>query len=82
MSTDPFTTPISRLIWETKYRWRDGEVIHDRTLEDSWRRMAHALAAVETRDREGWEQRFFDILRGFRFLPGGRIRPAPAQAGG
>ncbi len=74
MSTDPFTTPISRLIWETKYRWRDGEVIHDRTLEDSWRRMARALAAVERADKAGWEQRFFDILHGFRFLPGGRIQ--------
>ena len=74
MSTDPFTTPISRLIWETKYRWRDGEVIHDRTLEDSWRRMARALAAVEPADKTGWEQRFFDILHGFRFLPGGRIQ--------
>ncbi|MEK7840866.1 MAG: ribonucleotide reductase N-terminal alpha domain-containing protein, partial [Pseudomonadota bacterium] len=74
MSTDPFTTPISRLIWETKYRWRDGEVIHDRTLEDSWRRMARALAAVEPSDKASWEEQFLSILRGFRFLPGGRIQ--------
>ncbi len=74
MPTDPFTTPVSRLIWDTKYRWRDGEVAHDQTPEDSWRRIAHALAAVEPRDRDEWEQRFLGILRDFRFLPGGRIQ--------
>jgi len=74
MTAIPFTTPISRLIWETKYRWRDGDVVHDRTIEDSWRRIARALAAVEKTDAPAWEERFLSILRDFRFLPGGRIQ--------
>jgi ribonucleoside-diphosphate reductase alpha chain len=74
MSLDPFTADISRHIWDTKYRYRDGDTVHDRTIEDSWRRMARALAAVEPRDREAWEDRFYGALRGFRFLPGGRIQ--------
>ena len=73
MATNPFTADISRHIWDTKYRWRDGDTIHDRTIEDSWRRIARALAAVE-KDPAAWEDRFYDILKGFRFLPGGRIQ--------
>jgi len=46
----------------------------DRSIEDSWRRIARALAAVEPADHDLWEGRFYDILKGFRFLPGGRIQ--------
>ncbi len=73
MNRDPFTADISRHVWNTKYRWRDGDVIHDRTIEDTWRRVARALAAVE-KDPSAWEGRFYDILKDFRFLPGGRIQ--------
>lgn len=74
MNADPFRADISRHVWNTKYRWRDGDVIRDRTLEDTWRRIARALAAVEPNDPAGWERRFYDILQGFKFLPGGRIQ--------
>ncbi len=70
---DILTAEVSRHIWETRYRYRDGAVIHDRTVDDTWRRVARAVAAVETRDRIAWENRFHSILQGFRFLPGGRI---------
>ena len=70
MST-PFTTEIARHIWETKYRFR-AEAGDDRTIEDSWRRIARALAAPEK--ERYWEERFYDALSGFRFLPGGRIQ--------
>ena len=73
MADNFFTTDISRQVWDTKYRWRDGDTIHDRTIEDTWRRIARALAAVE-KDPTVWEDRFYDILKGFRFLPGGRIQ--------
>jgi ribonucleoside-diphosphate reductase alpha chain len=59
------------MIWETRYRL-DGPV-GDRSVEDSWRRVASAVASVEPYDQSQWEQRFFEILEGFRFLPGGRI---------
>ncbi len=65
---------ISRHVWATRYRYRDGDRIRDRTIEDTWRRVARALSQVEPYDREGWGNRFFDILTDFRFLPGGRIQ--------
>lgn len=64
---------ISQQIWDMKYRLKsaDGRPV-DKTIEDSWRRVARALAAVET-DSAVWEDRFFDALSDFRFLPAGRI---------
>ncbi|GMQ90289.1 MAG: hypothetical protein BMS9Abin10_0647 [Gammaproteobacteria bacterium] len=73
MSKQFFTTDIARHIWDTKYRYRDGNVNHDRTVEDTWRRIARAIAGVERNDREQWEQRFYHVLEDFKFLPGGRI---------
>src|SRR3984893_10205322 len=65
--------PISRQIWDAKYRLKahDGTAI-DVTIEDSWRRVARALAAPEN-DPERWEVPFYKVLEDFRFLPAGRI---------
>lgn len=62
---------ISRYVWDTKYR-HDGAEPPERSPEDSWRRVARALASVET-DRAGWAERFHAAMSGFRFLPAGRI---------
>ena len=67
-----FATDISRHVWETKYRYSDRNS-HERMIEDTWRRIAHALAAVEPGQVTTWEDRFFSILQDFKFLPGGRI---------
>ncbi len=80
MSDEVFSADISRHIWDTKYRWRDGELVHDRTIHDTWRRVARTLAAIESRDSARWEQRFYRILEGFRFLPGGRIQAGAGTA--
>lgn len=65
--------PISRQIWDAKYRLKaqDGTPI-DVTIEDSWRRVARALAAPEVKPDE-WEEPFYQALEDFRFLPAGRI---------
>ena len=65
--------PISRQIWDAKYRLKtpDGTPI-DRSIEGTWRRVARALATCEV-DREMWEQAFCEALTDFRFLPAGRI---------
>ena len=73
MTELPFKTPVSYQIWDTKYRYRDGNVIHDKTLEDTWRRVATAIAGVEEHYQEQWAELFYHALEGFRFLPGGRI---------
>jgi len=64
---------ISRHIWETKYRYADRQNA-EHSVGETWRRVARALAADEPADRPAWEDRFFDILRDFKFLPGGRIQ--------
>ncbi len=47
--------------------------MHDQTIEDTWRRVAGAVAGVEAHYQEHWAELFYHILEGFRFLPGGRI---------
>ena len=64
---------ISQQIWDMKYRLKkaDGRPV-DKILADTWRRVARALAAPED-DAKAWEERFFEALEDFRFLPAGRI---------
>ena len=66
---------ISDEIWDMKYRFKraDGAIV-DTTIEDTWRRVAAALAQAEKpAEREQWAGRFFEVLEGYRFLPAGRI---------
>ncbi|MFX4219586.1 MAG: adenosylcobalamin-dependent ribonucleoside-diphosphate reductase [Thalassobaculum sp.] len=66
--------PISTQIWDMKYRLKQGETVVDATMEDTWTRVATALAEAEKpRERARWAARFRDVLEGFRFLPAGRI---------
>src|ERR1700737_2335963 len=64
---------ISQQMWDMKYRLRgpSGEVI-DKTIEDTWRRVATALAAPE-RDTTAWTERFYAAMTDFKFLPAGRV---------
>lgn len=48
--------------------------MRDQSVECTWRRIAQALASVESSGRARWEKRFYKALEGFRFLPGGRIQ--------
>ncbi len=64
---------ISRQIWSDKYRFKDSDGTPvDQTVEDTWRRIARALAAVEAQP-DLWEGRFYQALEDFKFLPAGRI---------
>lgn len=64
---------ISHEIWDKKYRYKleDGTPL-DQTVEDTWRRVAYAVAMPE-RDHRYWEEKFYSILEGYKFLPAGRI---------
>jgi ribonucleoside-diphosphate reductase alpha chain len=68
-----FAAPIAAQIWDMKYRLKeaDGTPI-DQSVEDTWRRIARALAVVET-DPAGWEDMFYRALEDFKYLPAGRI---------
>ncbi|MDF3073242.1 MAG: nrdZ, partial [Alphaproteobacteria bacterium] len=65
--------PISQQIWDMKYRLKGGNGAPvDRTVEETWRRVARALAQPE-KDPGVWEEKFYGALSDFRFLPAGRI---------
>ncbi len=68
-----FSAPIAEAIWDMKYRLKesDGTPI-DGSVEDTWRRIARALAEVEV-DPAKWEAEFYAALEDFRYLPAGRI---------
>ncbi len=68
-----FHAAVSRAVWNAKYRnaARDGSLEPD--ISATWRRVARAIAGVEPSNRQAWEETFYRVLQGFRFLPGGRI---------
>ncbi|GMR19857.1 MAG: adenosylcobalamin-dependent ribonucleoside-diphosphate reductase [Gammaproteobacteria bacterium] len=67
--------PTSADIWDKKYRLKDksGNAV-DQNVEDTFKRVAHALADVETTEkkREKWYQEFLWALK-HGAIPAGRI---------
>ncbi len=62
-------TGFAQEIWEKKYKYET-----DNTIEDTWNRVAVAIASVEKEeDRQKWANKFYDLLYDFKFIPGGRI---------
>src|SRR5690625_7811712 len=75
--------PASRDIWDKKYRLKtkQGEPV-DVTVDDTWKRVARALADVEATPelKDAWYERFLWALRRGA-IPAGRITSnAGAQA--
>jgi ribonucleoside-diphosphate reductase alpha chain len=66
-------TPVAYHVWKTRYARKQNDGIIDRSIEDSWQRVARSVAAVETADNAQWQERFYRLLEDFKFLPGGRI---------
>ncbi|MGO4913998.1 adenosylcobalamin-dependent ribonucleoside-diphosphate reductase [Pseudogemmobacter sp. W21_MBD1_M6] len=75
-----FTAPIAEQIWDMKYRFKEagGEPI-DLRVEDTWHRIAKALAVVE-KEPAKWEEKFFGALEDFKYLPAGRITAGAGTA--
>jgi ribonucleoside-diphosphate reductase alpha chain len=73
-SDDVFEQPISQQIWEAKYQFRIGSRPVDKTVHDTWRRVAEEIANVEAPiERDLWASLFYDAMADFKLLPGGRI---------
>ncbi len=75
-----FAAPIAAQIWDMKYRFKraDGTPI-DVTVEDSWRRIARDLARAEDKPAV-WEEKFYQALEDFKYLPAGRITAGAGTA--
>ena len=69
----PIVASITQQIWDMKYRLKgpDGAAV-DKTIEDTWSRIAAALAVPEC-DPTAWAGRFGEALADFKFLPAGRV---------
>src|SRR5215471_6728503 len=74
-----FECEISRHIWDAKYRYREKNELYDTDVYHTWRRIARALAQTE-KESEAWEDKFFEVLENFRFLPAGRIQAGAGTA--
>ncbi|HJV01800.1 MAG TPA: adenosylcobalamin-dependent ribonucleoside-diphosphate reductase [Burkholderiaceae bacterium] len=79
MSDSFLTEPIAELVWRARY---GGGPDGDANVQASWARVALALSAPETHERDRWRERFEQVLTRFRFLPGGRILAGAGRAQG
>lgn len=69
-----FETSLAAEIWASKYRFSPSDGGGDATVQDTWARVAEAVAEAEAPDeRAAWRGRFLEALTDFQFLPAGRI---------
>ncbi len=65
---------ISKQIWEAKYRFEPPGGKAERSIEETWARVAAAAASAEARaHRKAWQRRFFEAMADFAFIPAGRV---------
>lgn len=70
----PFLDLASVEAWDAWFRWRDGTVLRDLSIEDTWHRIALALTSVECGAEAGrWRSQFMDALSSWRLLPDERL---------
>ena len=62
-----FSNSFSEETWYQKYK-----APKDTCVQDTWRRVAKDLAKIED-DPKKWEERFYELMEDFKFMPGGRI---------
>ncbi len=73
MNNQPFSNLVSKYIWETKYRQAGvAPSSIESSIYDTWRRVAQALATLES-EPQLWTEQFYSLFEGFKFIPGGRI---------
>ena len=62
-----FDAAIAEQIWDMKYRLKDAnETAIDKSVEDTWARIAKDLASVE-KDEVHWEKEFYAALEDLSF---------------
>ena len=69
-----FANVLAEEIWIAKYRFQKPDGDGDSDFAATIARVSSAIAEAEPADRRDyWRERFADALRGFRFIPAGRI---------
>jgi ribonucleoside-diphosphate reductase alpha chain len=70
----PFIDLAAVEAWDAWFRWRDRARLRDFSIEDTWRRMAGALASTELQDeRAAWQSHFMEAFTSWRLLPDERL---------
>lgn len=66
---------LSEKIFLDRYALKDKEGnLVEHTPEEMWRRVARGIAKNEKpKDQKKWEQKFYDTMQGYKFVPAGRI---------
>ena len=69
-----FDNSLAADIWRDKYRFTPPSGGGDEIVEQTWARVAAAIAAAEApKTRARWRDTFAEALSDFQFLPAGRI---------
>ena len=69
-----FDSPLAAEIWSAKYRFAPQQGLGDASIEETWARVAAAVAEAEAPEtRLHWREQFVRALQDHRFLPAGRI---------
>lgn len=72
--SSPFSDLASVHAWDAWFRWREGAAPRDASIEDTWRRVAAALTAVDANHAAAARQtRCMDALASWRLLPDERL---------
>src|SRR5487761_2268363 len=76
MAAPLFLAPISRQIWEQKYRLQRPGGRAEADVSETFRRVARAAARAEPGGsgvQMTWARTFFEAMASWQFVPGGRI---------
>lgn len=71
-TTTRFTDPVSVETWDACFRWREGDALRDVTIDDTWRRVATAVARPQ-RGNATWADRYVEAFSRWRLLPDERL---------
>jgi ribonucleoside-diphosphate reductase alpha chain len=69
----PFLDTSAVDAWDAWFRWRDRGELRDVSVDATWKRVAHALAAAETSSTPAWGERFEEAQAQWRLLFDERI---------
>lgn len=73
----PFSEPVAVDAWDAWFRWREHGRLYDVSIDDTWRRVAGALASVEAEGEQAeWLARFVKALASWQLLPDARVLSA------
>ncbi len=64
-----FAHPLAVEAWDAWFRWRTPEGLRDLTIDDTWTRVANAVATAEQEEAPEWSLRYGQALRQWQMLP-------------